>query len=112
MNEISNILIRMRELAVQGASSGSIADQLRIVTDTYVDPVGTTGDGGLLVARINGVSKSISDLEEQIRVAEERLERFEEKLILQFTALESTISRFRLQSDFLTQFLNAGDQFR
>ncbi len=81
------------------AGSGSFADQLRAVTDAYVNPV-----DGLLLARINGTNDTIADIDEQIRRAEERLESFEERLVLQFAALETSISRLQAQATFLEQF--------
>jgi flagellar hook-associated protein 2 len=89
------------------AGLGSFSDQLRAVTDTYLDPV-----TGLLKARIDGTGKSISDLAEQIEKAEERLETFEENLVRQFVALESAISGLQLQSTFLNQFLATLDGSR
>jgi flagellar hook-associated protein 2 len=82
------------------AGSGSFADQLRTVADTYVDPV-----DGLLVSRIAGTNSTISDLDDQIEKAEDRLETFEENLVRQFTALESAISGFQAQSTFISQYL-------
>ncbi len=82
------------------AGSGSFADQLRTVTDSYVNPV-----DGLLLARINGTNDTIADIDEQIRRAEERLESFEERLVLQFAALETSISRLQTQSTFLEQIV-------
>ncbi len=82
------------------AGSGSFADQLRAVTDSYVNPV-----DGLLLARINGTNDTIADIDEQIRRAEDRLESFEERLVLQFAALETSISRLQAQSQFLEQFI-------
>jgi flagellar hook-associated protein 2 len=82
------------------AGPGSLADQLRVVADTYVDTV-----DGLLVTRIEGTNASISDLDEQIERAEDRLTTFEENLVRQFAALESAISGLQQQSTFLSQYL-------
>ncbi len=82
------------------SGSGSFTDQLRAVADTYLKPV-----TGLLVTRIDGTSRSISDFEDQIERAEDRLDTFEENLVRQFAALESAISGFQQQSLFLNQFL-------
>ncbi len=79
---------------------GSFADQLRTVADTYTDTV-----DGALVARINGTSRSIDDLGKSISDAEDRLERIEEGLVLQFAALERTIAGIQAQANFLSQFL-------
>jgi flagellar hook-associated protein 2 len=82
------------------AGVGSFADQLRDVADTYTDTV-----DGALVARINGTSRSIDDLAQSISDAEDRLERIEEGLVLEFAALERTISGIQEQANFLSQFL-------
>jgi flagellar hook-associated protein 2 len=91
----------LNDVAAFFAGSGSFADQLRSVADTYVDTV-----DGLILARINGTNRSISDLGDQIDREEDRLATFEENLVRQFVALESTISGIRSQSTFLTQFVN------
>lgn len=83
------------------AGPDSLADELREVADSFVDPV-----GGLLTARINGTSLSISDLDDDIAAAEDRLLDAEEQLVRQFAALERIISEFQAQGNFLTQFLN------
>jgi flagellar hook-associated protein 2 len=88
------------DVAAFFAGEDSFADQLRTVADTYLRPV-----TGLLVTRIDGTSASISDLEDQIERAEDRLETFEENLVRQFAALESAISGFQQQSSFITQYL-------
>lgn len=82
------------------AGVDSFADKLRTVADAYVDPV-----DGALVTRINGTSESIDDLAQSISDAEDRLVTTEENLVLQFAALERTISGFQQQADFLSQFL-------
>ena len=84
------------------AGVDSFADQLRTITDTFVDPV-----DGLLITRINGTNQSISDLGKSITAAEERLETVEQQLIRQFAALERIISDIQLQGLFLNQFLLA-----
>jgi flagellar hook-associated protein 2 len=90
----------LEDVAAFLAGSGSFADQLRTVTDTYLKPV-----TGLLVTRIDGTSASISDVADQIQKAEDRLETFEENLVRQFTALERAISGFQQQSTFISQYL-------
>jgi flagellar hook-associated protein 2 len=84
------------------AGSGSFADQLRAIADTFVDPV-----EGALVTRIEGTNKSIADLEQSISDAEERLDTVEQDLIQQFAALERIISDLQQQSLFLSQFVLA-----
>jgi flagellar hook-associated protein 2 len=84
------------------AGSGSFADQLRVIADTFVDPV-----GGALVTRIQGVNDTIADLDESIADAEERLDTVEQELIRQFAALERIISDLQQQGLFLNQFLLA-----
>jgi flagellar hook-associated protein 2 len=82
------------------AGSGSFADQLRNVTDVFVDPV-----DGFFTARINGTTSSIQGLEEDIQEAEDRLGTIEENLIRQFAALERTISGIQSQGNFINQYL-------
>ena len=84
------------------AGSGSFADQLRAIADTFVDPV-----TGMLVTRIEGTNKSIADLGQSISDAEERLDTVEQELIRQFAALERIISDLQQQSLFLSQFILA-----
>ncbi len=84
------------------AGSGSFADQLRVVADTFVDSV-----DGQLVTRIEGTSTSITDLEQTIADAEERLLTVEQELIRQFSALERIVSNLQQQALFLNQFLLA-----
>ena len=84
------------------AGSGSFADQLRAITDTFVDPI-----EGVLVTRIEGTNTTIADLAQSISDAEERLDKVEEDLIRQFSALERIVSDLQQQALFLNQFLLA-----
>ncbi len=80
--------------------SGGLADALRSVADAFVDTV-----DGALVSRIEGTSRSIQDIDEQIANAESRLETVEEALVRQFAALERIVSDIQVQGNFLAQFL-------
>jgi flagellar hook-associated protein 2 len=88
------------DVAAYFSGPSSFADQLRDVADDFVDPV-----DGFLIARINGTSSSIAELDERIARGEERLDTVEENLVRQFSALESTISGLQLQSSFLSQYI-------
>jgi flagellar hook-associated protein 2 len=82
------------------SGAGSLADKLREVADAFVDPV-----DGLLVARAQGAGSAIADLEEQIALGEERLERVEAALVRQFAALERILSGIQRQGGVISQFL-------
>jgi len=82
------------------AGAGGFADTLRKVTDNAVDVV----DGSLL-ARIEGTTDTINDIDDQIADAERRIERVEESLVRQFAALERTVSAIQIQGNFLAQFV-------
>ena len=84
------------------AGSGSFADQLRAIADTFVDPV-----DGAWVTRIQGANDTIADLGQSISDAEERLDTVEQELIRQFAALERIISDLQQQGLFLSQFILA-----
>jgi flagellar hook-associated protein 2 len=87
------------------AGVGGFADQLREVTDSFVDPL---DNRGMLVARISGTTERIANLKDSIADAEERLDTFESNLVQQFAALERTLAQFQEQSNFLASFLAAG----
>jgi flagellar hook-associated protein 2 len=82
------------------AGVGGLADGLRNVADAFVDTV-----DGALVARIEGTSRSIQDLDAQISNAESRLDIVEEALVRQFAALERIVSDIQVQGNFLAQFV-------
>ncbi len=98
----SELLSSLDDVKSFFAGSGSFADQLRAVADTFVDPV-----DGALVTRIQGTTDSIAGLVSNIANAEERLIRVEENLVRQFSALERLVSDLQLQALFLNQFLLA-----
>jgi flagellar hook-associated protein 2 len=87
------------------AGVGGFADQLRELTDSFVDPL---DNRGMLLARISGTTERIANLKDSIADAEERLDTFESNLVQQFAALERTLSQFQEQSNFLASFLAAG----
>ena len=87
------------------AGSDGLADRLRSVADAFVDTV-----DGALVSRINGTSRSIQDLDEQIANAETRLDLVEENLVKQFAALERIVSEIQIQGNFLAQFVTQQQQ--
>lgn len=82
------------------AGTGSFADQLRAATDAFVDPV-----NGALVTRIAGANQSITELDERIATANERIGVVERDLIRRFAALERAISGFSQQTSFLDTFM-------
>ncbi len=88
------------DVAAFFAGTDSFADQLRAVADDFVDPV-----SGALVARIQGATDTITDLDERIRAANERLAALERELVQKFGALERAVSAFTQQASFLTTFL-------
>jgi flagellar hook-associated protein 2 len=82
------------------AGPDSFADQLRVVTDSFVDPV-----DGALVTRIQGANDTITELDERIAAANDRLSRVERDLVQKFAALERAVSGFAQQTSFLEAFL-------
>jgi len=87
------------------AGAGGFADQLREVTDSFVDPL---DNRGMLLARISGTTERIANLKDSIAAAEDRLDTFESNLVQQFAALERTLSQFQEQSNFIANYLAAG----
>ncbi|MFQ5696683.1 MAG: flagellar filament capping protein FliD [Myxococcota bacterium] len=96
------------------SGAGGFADALRNVADAFVrptDPSDPTGTAkGILLARIDGQSRAISDLDTRIQRAQDRLDTFESDLVRRFSALESTISGIQAQGSFLAQFLGIQQQ--
>lgn len=63
------------------------------------------GADGLIASREDGLNDALEDIEEQRVNLSDRIESLEARLIKQFTALDTLISRFNQTSSFLTQQL-------
>ncbi|MFH1810630.1 MAG: flagellar filament capping protein FliD [Pseudomonadota bacterium] len=81
--------------ATQGTSA-----RLKALVDRYLDYV-----DGALPMREKGIQRSIQALESQIERLEARAARYEERLVLQFTALENALSGLRSQESYLSSVL-------
>jgi len=62
--------------------------------------------GGAITARQNGLNESLATLNKKIAREEQRIEKYQEQLTAQFTALEKLVSQLNEQSNFLAQKLN------
>jgi flagellar hook-associated protein 2 len=56
---------------------------------------------GILTARTDGINDSIKNLDTRILEMEYRVERFEDKLVRQFAALEQSMSGIQQQGQYL-----------
>ena len=74
-----------------------LADKLDALIDTFVDY-----SEGILTAKINGMNSSVASIQKSIDRQEEYVDKFEEKLRAQFTAMEVTMSSLTSQSNFLS----------
>lgn len=83
-------------------SAEGIGAKMKDFLDSTLD-----GAKGILTMRTGGIEDSIADLEEKIEAYEDRISRTEERLQKQFTALETTISKWQSMGDYLTRQFDA-----
>jgi len=76
--------------------ASKIFDRLEVLTE----------DKGFFDSRTTALTKTMDDMDDQIERMEIRLEKREETLMLQFAALERSLSAMQSQSSWLTQQLN------
>lgn len=74
---------------------GDVADQM---ADQYANST-----DGLLVTRKNGLDKSIKKADQKIGTLQLRIDKYRDRLILQFAAMEKIVSSFKSIGDFLNQ---------
>jgi flagellar hook-associated protein 2 len=64
-------------------------------------------DGGIIEARTDGISARLDDINDQRIELDERLARIEDRLVKQFTALDTLLGQLQTTSTFLTSQLAA-----
>jgi flagellar hook-associated protein 2 len=95
---ISNDARSVAEL-FSGTSDHSVdglGDKFDTLIESFVDY-----SEGILTAKVNGMKTSISSIDRSIERQEEYLDKYEEKLRAQFTAMEVTMSSLTSQNNFL-----------
>lgn len=91
---------------VEALLLGSATDE----TDGVFDKLATvaeamTDDGGAVDAAVDSSQATIDELTTSIRSFEDRMEALQERYLRQFTAMETTLSQLRSQSQYLTSVL-------
>lgn len=77
-----------------------IAALMTAAIEQFTDPI----DGSIKL-RKDGIQTSIELIDEQIAAAERRVESYEQSLVRQFTALESMMSQYTTQGNYLSSAL-------
>jgi flagellar hook-associated protein 2 len=84
-----------------------ISEQFNIVlkklSGSYIGP--TSDDNGVVATSINGLKNSLSDIDEQIAAMELRLDKKEETLKKQFSAMETLVSSIQTQGNAMISML-------
>jgi flagellar hook-associated protein 2 len=80
----------------QTATTGMAAATTSLV-DRY-----TSGSSSILVARQNGINRSIRSMDDRINDLQRRVDAYREKLVRQFTAMEKVVGGFKSIGNFLT----------
>jgi len=80
--------------------SRGVAEQLDLLLNKLTDTNGT------FAARDKGTNNRLEDITKQREVLARRLEKLEQRLMKQFTALDSSLSKMRKTSEFLTNQLS------
>jgi flagellar hook-associated protein 2 len=62
----------------------------------------TSGSDSILVARQNGINRSIRRMDDRINDLQRRVDAYREKLVRQFTAMEKVVGGFKSIGSFLT----------
>ena len=74
-----------------------IAQRIYNSIDAWTDSV-----DGVIKTRTDGLDRRITDIDRQIRRGEERLEDYEQRLVLQYATLEQTLGRLQAQGSSLS----------
>jgi flagellar hook-associated protein 2 len=88
---VANVLIR---------DTTGVAARLTEAIDVFTDPY----DGAIKLRR-DGIQRSIALVDGQIEAAGRRVDSYEQSLVRQFTALESMMSQFQTQGNYLASVL-------
>lgn len=97
-NALDNNLAEVGKLF---ASTDGVATRISAVIDTYIE------SDGVLTQRETSINSQISDVGDERRAFLERLADFEQRLIDQFTALDSAVAGFNSTRDFVTNALRS-----
>jgi flagellar hook-associated protein 2 len=82
------------------SSENGLANKLDDVIDRYI-----SDDGGILVARTDGLQSRIDEIDEDRERLELRLEALEARYRAQFTAMDTLVAQMQSMGDYLTQQL-------
>lgn len=88
--------------ALFSTASAGIADTVTTLSDGY-----TRSSNGLLTTRQAGLTKNITQLDDQLASMQLRIDQFQKNLIAQFASMETLISGLKSVGNFLTQQENA-----
>ncbi len=86
-------------------STGSTGSGIGVYIDTELKSL--LGSGGILSARTDGLSRSVSDIDDRRERLNLRLVAIEKRYRAQFTALDTLIASMQQTSQYLTQQLSA-----
>lgn len=84
------------------AAGTGLSDVVTALTDRY-----TSASDGLIAARKDGLTKSISSMGDTLDRMNARLQAYKQSLIAQFSAMESVVSGLKSVGNFLTAQANA-----
>ncbi|MGC3998716.1 MAG: flagellar filament capping protein FliD [Anaeromyxobacter sp.] len=94
-----------RDPAAVNALFNTQSTGLAAVVDQLVKVQTRSGDG-ILVSRQDSLNRRIKDIDDDIAVKQRRLTAFQENLVKQFTAMETTVSSLKSTGTFLTNWAN------
>jgi flagellar hook-associated protein 2 len=83
------------------SSQNGIGKRVPAVVDSLINTV-----SGSLTARQNGITASIASLEKKIDREQQRIAAYQDQLVQQFSSLETLVSGFNQQSQYLSQKLS------
>ncbi len=93
---------------VTGPDTGladDLINEIDRIVDGYTDPGSGQFYEGLFDNRKSALTTAIARIDDDIEDNEYRLERYEERLVARFTALETTMAQLNAQQAYLTQSL-------
>lgn len=82
-----------------------IANRIYDTIDTWTDSI-----DGLIATRLDGIDRNVSDINDQIERAQDKLERYEIQLTQRYANLEVTLARLNSQLGSLTGLGSGGGQ--
>jgi flagellar hook-associated protein 2 len=92
-----------RDPAAVNALFSTASSGLAAVVEGMVTAQTRSGDG-VLVARQDGLDRTVKDLDKQAEAMQRRLDAFRENLVKQFTAMENTVSGLKSIGSFLSNW--------